>query len=115
MRRRFLFRQCALLRAARVDQDRERKRQIGLLLEREDVLRHAVFEYAYVALLERIDEAFVLIDGGEQDVRQIGFDGYHLVIILRNRVVRGRLLPRGWWRRRRALLTLLLLRARVRQ
>src|SRR5256714_2023298 len=83
-----LFGERALLRGRGVNEDGERERSVGLALEGEDLLLDAVFEDSYVPLLERRDEALAPVNGGEEDVRQVGLDALHVILV--NRLVRLR-------------------------
>src|SRR5205085_3878453 len=78
-----LFGERALLRVAGVNEYGERGRAVDLALEGEDLLLDSVFEDSYVLLPDGRDEALVLVNGCEEDVRQVGLDALDALLVKR--------------------------------
>src|SRR5262249_1337436 len=84
----------AFFGGARIDQNRERKRKIDVLLKSKNVLGLAVLEYADVFGLKIANEAFVLVGCREEDVGEVGFGFDDFVRVLWNFFAVSR--RRGW-------------------
>src|SRR5437660_2798247 len=80
----FFVRQRAFFRDAHVNHKSNCQWPISLALKGEERLRHAVFQNANVVLLERCDIAIVLVGGGEQKIREIGFSADYVDVLLRS-------------------------------
>ena len=80
----FFVRQRAFFRDAHVNHKSDRQWPISLALKGEERLRHAVFQNANVVLLERRNIAIVLVGGGEQKIREIGFSANYVDVLLRS-------------------------------
>ena len=80
----FFVRQRAFFRDAHVNHKSDRQWPISFALKGEERLQYAVFQHPNVVLLEGCDIAIVLVGGGEQKIREIGFSADYVDVLLRS-------------------------------
>ncbi len=79
--RSFFVRQGPLFRTADIDEKSDRQRPISLALKSEELLGHAVFQHAHVALLQRSNVAVVLIGRAEEQISEISFSANDIDVL----------------------------------